>query len=480
MATVYRFRDMKQLLEKYCELDRQSVYFASPEQMNDPMEGVRDIVWSGDRIVWTNLFKHYFFCLNYALVDFKVLSNSHELKPEFIPVMGAWDRKQSLQMKEMIETVWNRVYDEFRLSLLFENLEKFERKVRIGEIQLYLYLGHFPMIAKIQEAHIDCGIASEKERIQCQHVPLNSLLKDNTFFEILHQLESEHDDFSEKWFFELKLVSESQRLRLKYNLPRHGTEIFEQNKHFLLLDFTDAYVEQLSRLLWPNWYGACFAKSHYNSSVWSHYADGHKGACLIFETKESSSGSYLELSRPEISRSHPDDFSEENRRYSPMFFHDIDYRDKAISIDFFRRLGRLPLPTLIDVWYTDEEGTNSESSSHFSTQSKETVWMREYWNDFIRDICIKNTDWKYEQECRLILHGGLQEELSGSERLWNYEFESLKGIIFGIRTSDADKLKAIEIIQRKCLKSNRADFKFYQACYRPHDGMIQKRELRIS
>ena len=126
-----------------------------------------------------------------------------------------------------------------------------------------------------------------------------------------------------------------------------------------------------------------------------------------------------------------------------MSFHDIDYRDKAISIDFFRRLGSLPLPTLMDVWYTDEKGTNSESSFHFSSQSKETVWMREYWNDFIQDICIKNTDWKYEKECRLILHGGLQEELSGSERLWNYEFESLKGIIFGIRTSDADKLKAI-------------------------------------
>ena len=133
----------------------------------------------------------------------------------------------------------------------------------------------------------------------------------------------------------------------------------------------------------------------------------------------------------------------------------------------------------MDVWYTDEEGTNSKISSHFSAQSEETVWMREYWNDFIRDICIKNTDWKYEQECRLILHGGLQEELKGSERLWNYKFDSLKGIIFGIRTSDADKLKAIEIIQRKCLKNNRTDFKFYQACYSPHDGTIQKRELRM-
>ena len=380
----------------------------------------------------------------------------------------------------MVQTLGPTIaYDELRLALLIENLEKFECKVRIGELQLYLYLVHFHMIAKIQEAHIEYGVASEKERIQWQHVPFNSLLKDNTFFELLHQLESEHDGFSEKWFFELKLVADSQRLRQRYYLPRHGTETFEQNKHFLLLDFTNVYIEQLNRLLWPKWYGACFAKSHYNSSMWSHYADGHKGACLIFETKESSSGSYLELNRPESSRSNRNDYTEEDRRCCPMSFHDIDYKDKAISIDFFRRLGSLPLPTLIEVWYTDEKGTNSERSSHFSSQPKETVWMRDYWDDFISDILIKNTDWKYEKECRLILHGGLQEKLSRNERLWNYEFESLKGIIFGIRTSDKHKLKVIEIVQRKCLESNRTDFKFYQACYSPHDGMIQKRELRI-
>ena len=69
--------------------------------------------------------------------------------------------------------------------------------------------------------------------------------------------------------------------------------------------------------------------------------------------------------------------------------------------------------------------------------------------------------------------------MSESERLWNYDFESLRGIIFGVRTSDDDKLKIIEIIQKKCLESDRADFKFYQAFYSPHDGTIQKNELSI-
>ena len=57
--TLYRFRSIDALLDKYQELESQTIYFASPDELNDPMEGFRDIVWSGDKIVWTNFFKHY-------------------------------------------------------------------------------------------------------------------------------------------------------------------------------------------------------------------------------------------------------------------------------------------------------------------------------------------------------------------------------------------------------------------------------------
>ena len=63
MTDLYRLRPLKYLLgEEYRELERQSIYFASLEELNDPMEGFRDIVWQGDQIVWTNLFRHYLYC----------------------------------------------------------------------------------------------------------------------------------------------------------------------------------------------------------------------------------------------------------------------------------------------------------------------------------------------------------------------------------------------------------------------------------
>ena len=52
MAEFFRFRTIDALLGQFQELKEQTIYFASPDELNDPMEGLRDIVWNGDQIVW--------------------------------------------------------------------------------------------------------------------------------------------------------------------------------------------------------------------------------------------------------------------------------------------------------------------------------------------------------------------------------------------------------------------------------------------
>ena len=59
----YRFRRINSLIGEFEELENQSIYFAEPESLNDPMEGFRDMYWRGDFIVWRNLFRHYLLCL---------------------------------------------------------------------------------------------------------------------------------------------------------------------------------------------------------------------------------------------------------------------------------------------------------------------------------------------------------------------------------------------------------------------------------
>src|SRR5580700_1908363 len=64
----YRFRSTDALLGEHQELERQEIYFASPRDLNDPLEEFKDLVWSGDGILWQNLLRHYLLCLTHAVM----------------------------------------------------------------------------------------------------------------------------------------------------------------------------------------------------------------------------------------------------------------------------------------------------------------------------------------------------------------------------------------------------------------------------
>ena len=99
MSEVYRFRSTNRLLDGTSgELEQQTIFFASPEKLNDPMEGFRDIVWRGDSIVWTNLFKHYLYCLHSAYLSVKILGEESTFEPDLIPIWGRWDDPPTPQM----------------------------------------------------------------------------------------------------------------------------------------------------------------------------------------------------------------------------------------------------------------------------------------------------------------------------------------------------------------------------------------------
>jgi hypothetical protein len=55
---LYRFRSVDALLRRG-ELEKLEIYFPRPDQLNDPMEGFKDVFWRGDAIVWRNLLRHY-------------------------------------------------------------------------------------------------------------------------------------------------------------------------------------------------------------------------------------------------------------------------------------------------------------------------------------------------------------------------------------------------------------------------------------
>ena len=103
MTEFFRFRSVDALLGEYQELEKQTIYFASPEELNDPMEGFpRQLCGVGIKIVWTNLFKHYVFCLHRSYCLFRIAGDSVKLDVDSIPILGRWDEPPTPQEQNFV------------------------------------------------------------------------------------------------------------------------------------------------------------------------------------------------------------------------------------------------------------------------------------------------------------------------------------------------------------------------------------------
>ena len=454
---VYRFRSMKYLLEdKYQELKKQEIYFASPEQLNDPMEGLRDIFWKGDKIVWENFFKHYVFCLYTTHLHFLVAGPSIQLNANNIPILVRWD-KLPFPAQRLFNEVWQRFLDLPKIPEFIEALGNTNRKIRDRELGLYLEFIHSAMLGEIAEVCFANGFISQSTILRPSEglPPVGEKLV--SALEAMEQLE-EDEEKANALFQSFESVKYGRKLELlSNNVILTGIS----GRNFLLvhLNFPGIYLKEIEKLLWFNWRVACFMKDYYNSSVWGTYGDNHKGACLIFESAQI----------------------DESRQYSAVSgLHKVDYGPKLNEVDFFRSISVATVGQLKKLWYTDAEGNFSECGDHIprdgGTDNDDTVsWRESYWANFFRDITSKTKDWAHEQEWRLVLEDRWLDE--GEDPKLTYDFNSLKGIIFGIRASDEEILKAIKIIQEKCKKPKRTDFKFYRAEYSQKTGDIRKNEI---
>ena len=301
MTDFFRFRSIKYLLgKKYQELEKQTIYFASPEELNDPMEGFRDIVWSGDKIVWTNLFKHYVFCLHRSYFLFRDAGDSTKLDVESIPILGRWDQLPIPQGKDLFNDIWCNFLNVTNVPEIIEALANTKRKIGYREIRYYLRIIHLVLLKEILKSYIVHGLMPESEMPELpEELPIPAYLASILLTIKLAEkakTEKELDDA----FLSSEMMDDNERIKQQYNSRTISTGILGSNNQLVIFDFPKIYVEQLERLLWPKWYPACFTKSYHNSSVWAQYGDSHKGACLIFEPVETDQLNSLELNKTTV------------------------------------------------------------------------------------------------------------------------------------------------------------------------------------
>jgi len=460
---MYRLRKISHVLDQFQELEKQEIYFAAFEELNDPMEGYRDIFWRGDKIVWKNLLINYiksvehFFCLALLLADTKEM-NANDVLVNFSGSI----RRHSPEAKQLIEEIITTVFQFSEIAALPEALAARESPVMREELRLYLNSFHRLVLHSISLVYqkkarrftIPFAIPQTIER---HYLDLLEKLPAMT-----NQLERENLQMerpAQRMYRVVKIVTDNVLLSLQIQREAMNRS---SNYFYLLNEFTEVYLSKLETIVYPEAYIASFMKSCSNSAAWGHYGEAHTGVCLKFKTQDVD-GHRLRL-RTEIGASGGRDTI-----VKPIFgvvaheLHQISYKNEPISVDFFNSLSRLTKHEADVFWYTDEKGNRSECG--MDLQNKKEDWHDKYWDTFHRGLLSKSAAWSYEEESRVILQGNFIDYSQKASRKLTYDFSDLEGIIFGIKTKAADKARIVKIIKEKCEKNGRTEFDFYQADY---------------
>ena len=196
-------------------------------------------------------------------------------------------------------------------------------------------------------------------------------------------------------------------------------------------------------------YFASFSRKRDINLMWAHYANNHRGFCLIF--------------RPINGKIRQNKHWEK----SPMHFQTPYFLSPEISIfvpDFFE---------IRDIEYVQEPKL-SDGFTYFPEAVIGKVFSQDQIKDILNDrekiYLQKHSVWEYEEESRVILQSGhswlVEQQLSLSpyQRLIHYDPIHLAGIIVGVNMPKDQRSKIEEIMAEKarrqveCLEAETVTF----------------------
>ena len=474
----YRFRSIDAILGERKELENQEIYFCPPDQLNDPMEGYKDLFWWGDEIVWRNLLKHYLACLTQSLLTAFILREDYDphLARNFVFTTP------STLPTEQLKGLHRRVCDIFfglnRLARLPAMLAARTSALRREEVEFCLRAVHGVALKCVKTILCEEGRwPSVNETSSVPQFTEEDIRVLENLFKVLdglkeHQVESKPELMG-------ALFGASARINRQMDLIRYCgfTDDLSRAWHPIFYSFPEHYVDSLRDLVYFNWYAACFVTDPTHAAMWGHYGDAHKGICLKFRAEErEGQPSVLKLHGIKGWQGCPNGGGPVYGDI-PLSFEQIIYTDKLPEIDFFRSIGRFPVPVLQSQWYTDEQGNSSACAEDVFEHMSD--WHKRYWESFRQLAFTKLQDWRYEGEYRLTLMPSLDFFSEAKDRKLRYRFSDLEGIIFGIRTPLAKKARIIDIVAAKCKAEGRKSFAFSQAVYNAHNGRIEAHPLDL-
>jgi len=211
-------------------------------------------------------------------------------------------------------------------------------------------------------------------------------------------------------------------------------------KRFVPQKIASDYINMLENMEHNKISMSCFSKDYSNAAMWSHYANNHKGICLIFDRK--------------LLTDLPEEFS----------CHEVLYNNESYEVNFFEIL----FSYLVD----KQKLCINEEYKGSLTYTKFLDARQLYKNGRHSNIDRKLVDWSYENEFRIVCHARTNDEITE----FLYPPSALAGIIFGIKICPKTRRKIMNILLRKYTdfdKSQDINFKFYQAYYSQESSKIE-------
>lgn len=178
-------------------------------------------------------------------------------------------------------------------------------------------------------------------------------------------------------------------------------------------------------------YFVSFSKQRDINLMWAHYANNHRGFCLIFR---SIDGKIKHWKKAPFVYHTPNSFTQQMSIIAPESFEikDIEYIAEPKNLDGFTYFPQYVL------------------NKAFSQKEEEKIL-----NDREKIYLQKHATWSYEEESRIILKSGpswyakQQLSLSPHQRLFHYEPIHLAGIIIGVNMPQEQRCRIEEIMEEK-------------------------------
>ncbi|MBQ9207809.1 MAG: DUF2971 domain-containing protein [Treponema sp.] len=460
---LYRMRSCQKLLDApFCELQNQELYFSRLDKLNDPYEGFLDVYWEGDFILWKNFLRRYLLSLYKLSILYPFLDANHEFTCEDIDVYGTESDFPNENIKSSFYKIAEAFFKDERINAFLNCLSITKRKMHEKDIKIFLSIIHPIAFESIYKE-------SDSDDKKQTYLYFSNLTKDIPIQNLFERLTENPQEIEEKTLSILMDISFSMHEQL-FLLRLYNCDDIKKDIRisFITTRFPNEFINKLITLTVPEAFVCSFMTHIDNPALWGYYADGHKGACLIFKCADSNGKTGISLNAKTTGSS--------DNIFSFIKFNKVVYTRKAISVNFFKFINTLPLDVLYENWYKDGENFTSYLND-FGINKDINMWRKELWRMMESRAVHKLPEWRKENEYRLVMNDFLRWDSDKEGIATKYNFESLDGIVFGYKMQTKDKLAIMKLIEKKCKENNRHTFNFYQAEYSFATNSMEIRKL---